>query len=133
MQEAPAVPSKMQVEGKGVSKMTHGPDITDEEIGMRAFQLRKSHAVEHAMERIRQGLGQEWATLSIKDIENLNWVLGQVWAHLARPEWAEIGFTSLDKTKIDEIITIAKRILGHEILGHQGLEQIDAILKAHAE
>src|SRR4030067_1060678 len=109
--------------------MFTGPEVTDEEIGMRAFQLRKSRAVEHAMERIRQGLGEDWTKLSIKDIETLNWALGQVWAHLARPEWAEIAFTSLEKEKVDEIIAIARRILGHEILGHEGLEQIDAIIK----
>jgi hypothetical protein len=113
--------------------MWTGPEVTDEEIGMRAFQLRKSRAVEHAMERIRQGLGDDWATLSIKDIETLNWVLGQVWAHLARPEWAEIRFTSLGKEKVDEIIAVAKKILGHELLGHQGLEQIDALIKVHKE
>lgn len=111
----------------------HGPEITDEEIGMRAFQLRKSRAVEHAMERIRQGLGDEWATLSIKDIETLTWVLGQVWAHLARPEWAEIAFGSLGKENVDEVIAVARKILSHEILGHQGLEQIDALIKAKQE
>lgn len=85
------------------------------------------------MERIRQGLGSEWATLSIKDIETLNWALGQVWAHLARPEWQEIRFTSLSKDQVDEIIGAAKQILSHEILGHQGLEKIDAIIKVHKE
>lgn len=113
--------------------MYTGPEVTDEEIGMRAFQLRKSRAVEHAMERIRQGLGTDWSTLSVKDIETLNWALGQVWAHLARPEWAQIAFTSLGKEKIGDIIGIANRILGHEILGHQGLEEIDAIIKVHKE
>lgn len=113
--------------------MFAGPEVTDEEIGMRAFQLRKSRAVEHAMERIRQGLGPDWATLSIKDIETLNWALGQVWAHLARPQWAEIRFTSLSMEQARSMIGIAKRIMGHEILGHQGLEEIDAILKVHVE
>ncbi len=105
------------------------PEITDEEIGMRAFQLRKSRAVEHAMERIRQGLGTEWSSLSIKDIETLNWALGETWAHLARPAWDQIRFTSLGKEKVDRIIAIARKILGHEILGHDGLQQIDEILK----
>ncbi|RJQ53610.1 MAG: hypothetical protein C4521_06995 [Actinobacteria bacterium] len=105
------------------------PEITDEEIGMRAFQLRKSRAVEHAMERIRQGLGEEWSALSIKDIETLNWALGETWAHLARPAWNEIQFTGLGKERVDRIIQVAKRILAHEILGHDGLSQIDKILK----
>jgi len=105
------------------------PEITDEEIGMRAFQLRKGRAVEHAMERIRQGLGADWATLSVKDIETLNWALGQTWANLARPVWNEIKFASIDKAGVDDIIAIARRILSHEILGHEGLSQIDEILK----
>ncbi len=105
------------------------PEITDEEIGMRAFQLRKSRAVEHAMERIRQGLGKQWSELSIKDIETLNWALGETWAHLARPVWDQIPFTGLGKERVDKIIAVGRKILGHEILGHEGLEQIDRILK----
>ena len=37
------------------------PEVTDEEIGIRTFQMRKARAVERAVERIRQGLKDEWA------------------------------------------------------------------------
>ena len=35
------------------------PDVTDEEIGMRTFQLRKAKAGERAMERLREGMKAE--------------------------------------------------------------------------
>ena len=40
------------------------PDVNDEEIGMRTFQLRKARAVERAMERLRGGMKADWALLS---------------------------------------------------------------------
>ena len=34
------------------------PDVTDEDIGIRAFKVKKAKAVERAIERIRHGLGE---------------------------------------------------------------------------
>jgi hypothetical protein len=89
------------------------PDVGDEEIGMRTFQLRKARAVERAMERLRQGMKADWALLSHAEIEALGWILGELWAYVARADWEELHFSKLKYADIREILGYAKEIANH--------------------
>ncbi len=109
------------------------PDVSDEEIGMRSFQLRKQKAVERAIEKIRFKLGDDWAGLVSEDIEILEWVLGDMWAFIARDEWEGIAFSELNLPDIYGIIDIAKEIMAHKKIGSVGLNQIHRILKELVE
>jgi len=90
------------------------PDVTDEEIGMRTFQIRKARAVERAMDRMRQGLKSEWSLLSIAEIEALGWVLGELWAYVARTEWEDLHFSKLTTADLREILGFAREIANHD-------------------
>jgi hypothetical protein len=90
------------------------PDVTDEEIGMRTFQIRKAHAVERAIERTRQGLKADWPLLSATDVEALSSILGEVWAYVARADWADLHFSKLNIEDVREIIGHAHEIENHE-------------------
>ena len=100
------------------------PDITDEEIGMRTFQLRKEKAQERALEKIRQGLKADWANLSVPQIDLLGWVLGEVWAYIARREWEHLAFSALTTAKVRKILEIANEIVSHKKVGTTGLEEV---------
>ena len=100
------------------------PDITDEEIGMRTFQLRKEKAQERALEKIRQGLKADWANLSVPEIDLLGWVLGEVWAYIARREWEHLAFSTLTAEKVTKILEIANEIVSHKKVGTTGLEEV---------
>ena len=65
------------------------PDVTDEDLGIRAFHIKRAKAVERAIERLRHGLGPMWAELSDAEIEEIEWVLGELWTHMIRSEWDE--------------------------------------------
>ena len=108
------------------------PDITDEEIGMRTFQLRKEKAEERALEKIRHGLGKNWASLTVPEIDVLGWVLGEVWAYVARREWDHLSFSSLDIEKVKKIIEIGSEIVNHKKVGTAGLEEIHVLIKGEA-
>jgi hypothetical protein len=90
------------------------PDVTDEEIGMRTFQIRKARAVERAMERLRQGLKDEWSYLSMAEIDALGWILGELWAYVARDEWEDLHFSKLNLTDVRAILGFAKEIANHQ-------------------
>jgi hypothetical protein len=90
------------------------PDVTDEEIGMRTFQIRKARAVERAMERMRQGLKSEWSLFSLEEIEALGWVLGETWAYVARTEWEDLHFSKLDPMDVRVILGHAREVANHE-------------------
>lgn len=89
------------------------PEINDEEIGMRTFQLRKARAVERAMERLRGGMKNDWALLSHGEIEALGWVFGELWAYVARAEWDDLHFSKLRYADIRSILDYAREIANH--------------------
>lgn len=105
------------------------PDITDEEIGIRSFQLRKGRAVERAMEKIRQKMARVWSEISPQDIELLQWALGETWALMGQYEWDRIYFSNMDMPTTVGIIDVAKEILSHHKVGYQGFEEIHQTLK----
>jgi hypothetical protein len=89
------------------------PDVNDEEIGMRTFQLRKARAVERAMERLRGGMKSDWTLLSHAEIEALGWIFGELWAYVARAEWDELHFSKLKYADVRAILAFAKEIANH--------------------
>lgn len=93
--------------------MDRRPDVSDEDIGMRAFQLRKAKAVERAAERLRHGLGTGWGHLTHHDIEELEWILGELWAYVARTEWEDLRFSKLGLDDIREVIQLGRELRKH--------------------
>lgn len=105
------------------------PDVSDEEIGMRSFQLKKGKATERAIEKIRYNLGDDWGELTGDEIELLEWVLGDIWAFIARGDWEQIAFSELTLDDVFSIINIAKQIIAHKKIGSVGLNEIHAMIK----
>jgi hypothetical protein len=93
--------------------MANRPDVTDEDIGMRAFQLKKAQAVERATERLRAGLKGDWANLTTHEIEELEWVLGELWAYVARSEWTDLHFGKLTMHDVRTILRYGRELRKH--------------------
>jgi hypothetical protein len=106
------------------------PDINDEEIGIRTFKLRKERAAEIGMERVRYGLGGKWANFSAKDLEILEWTLGECWALMGFADWNRITFSALKAEDVEKIINTAKDIIAHKKRGYSGFEEIIRILRS---
>ncbi len=86
------------------------PDVTDEDIGMRAFQMRKAQAVERATERIRQGLQADWGMFTQRDLADLGWLLGELWAYEKRADWNDLHFSKLTADDIQSMIADSREI-----------------------
>lgn len=97
------------------------PDVTDEDIGMRAFQIRKERAVERATDRMRRGLGHEWDMLSQPEIELMSWALGELWAFEDRADWEELHFSKVKLSDIRSILGYARELQSH------GRPSVDAL------
>ncbi len=106
------------------------PDVSDEEIGMRTFQIRKARAVERAMERMRQGMKTEWSMLSMGEVEALGWVLGELWAYVAHSDWEELHFSKLRMVDIQEILGFAREIAKHTRNSVDVLQDVNKIIVA---
>lgn len=89
------------------------PDVTDEDIGMRTFQLRKARAVERAIDRLRHALKTEWGSFESREIEELEWILGELWAYVARNEWENLHFGRLNMHDVRVILGHGRELRKH--------------------
>jgi len=107
------------------------PEVTDEEIGMRAFQIRKARAVERAIERLRKGLGTEWSKLTGLQIEALSFMLGELWAYIAHTEWDDLRFSTLSFDDVMAILDYARELTDHDRNGVDVLKDVFALIVAN--
>lgn len=106
------------------------PDVSDEDIGMRAFQIKKAKAVERAAERMRAGLKADWGTLSQHEIEELDWVLGELWAYVARSEWDDLHFGKLTLHDLRLILGFGRELRKHSRNAVDILNDVNGVVLA---
>lgn len=86
------------------------PDLNDEDLGMRAFQVRRAKAVERAMDHIRGGLKNTWEMFTQRDLADLAWVQGELWAFVSRESWEAMLFSKLTPEDVFEIVAISREL-----------------------
>lgn len=106
------------------------PDVTDEDIGIRAFQIKKAKAVERAVERLRRGLGDGWKDLTSEEIDELEWVYGELWAYLARDEWDQLAFGHLTTSDVIKTLTLGSQMRRHARSSIDVLREVEALIRA---
>lgn len=112
--------------------MNTRPDVRDEDIGMRAFQIRKAKAVERAIERLRQGLKASWGMYTQHDLADLGWMIGELWAYEKRADWEELHFSKLTPEDVSQIIETARRLRETPQNTVETLEQVGDIIRARS-
>lgn len=103
-------------------------NVTDEELGIKSFHLRRDRAVEQSIEKIRQKLGNDWQNLTFRDTQTLHWILGEIWSFIAHDNWDKILFSELEYNDLKKILKISEDIMSHKKIGGAGLDQIHKIL-----
>ena len=109
------------------------PDVTDEDLGIRAFQIKRAKAVERAVQLIRHGLGPTWSELTGEEIEELEWVLGELWAYVARSHWDDLRFGQITTRDVIKILTLGSQMRRHARNSIEILREVDAIVMAESK
>ena len=105
-------------------------DVSDEDLGIRAFKVKRAKAVERAIERLRRGLGPSWNDLRTEEIEELEWVLGELWSYVARAEWDELHFGRLTMGDVIKILTLGSQMRRHARSSIEVLREVESLVKA---
>jgi len=105
------------------------PDVTDDERGRRVFQIHKEMAVETAIEKIRQTMGQDWKLYSVSDIDILKYMLGESWVSMDRQSWGQCTFSRLQREDIDAIIRIGKQVKKRKRMEGDAVREMNELLK----
>jgi hypothetical protein len=109
------------------------PDVTDEDLGIRAFQIKRAKAVERAIQLIRHGLGKSWSELNADEIEELEWVLGELWSYVARAHWDDLRFGKVTTRDVIKILTLGSQMRRHARNNIEILREVDAIVTAESQ
>ena len=104
------------------------PDVNDEDLGIRAFQIKRAKAVERAIQLVRHGLGPQWSDLTAEEIEELEWLLGELWAYVARAHWDDLHFGRLTMRDIIKLLTLGSQMRRHARGNIDILRDIDTII-----
>lgn len=104
-------------------------EVSDEDLGIRAFKVKKAKAVERAIERIRHSLGASWQELTSEEIEELEWVLGELWAYVARSEWDELHMGHLSLSDLIKILTLGSQLRRHARNSIEILRDVERVVK----
>ncbi len=109
---------------------TQRPDVSDEDTGRRTFQIRKTRAAERAVQRLRHGLGAEWASYTQREIEELEWFIGEMWAYVSRDEWEDLHFGNLTSGDVVKLLGLTTQLRTHARDAVSILQEAVAIVKA---
>lgn len=104
------------------------PDVTEDERGRRVFQIKKGMAVETALEKIRQSIGQDWKLYSASDIDILKYMLGESWVTMDSRSWGHITFSRLVREDLDAIIKIGREVKSQKRLEGDAVREMNEIL-----
>lgn len=104
--------------------------LSDEEVGIRAFKIKRAKAVERATERIRRSLGDSWSHLNAEDIEELEWILGELWSYVARDDWDDLRFSRLTLQDVIRVLTLGSQLRRHARNSIDILRDVRAAIEA---
>jgi hypothetical protein len=105
------------------------PDVTEDERGRRVFQITREMAVETALDKIRQSVGQDWKLYSVSDIVLLKYMLGESWVSMNRSSWGRCTFSRLLREDLDAIIRIGKEVKNRKRLEGDAVREMNEILR----
>jgi hypothetical protein len=105
------------------------PDVTEDERGRRVFQIHKEMAVETALDKIRQSVGQDWKLYSVSDIDLLKYMLGESWVSMDRSSWGRCTFSRLLREDLDAIIRIGKEVKNRKRMEGDAVREMNEILR----
>ncbi|MCX7832202.1 MAG: hypothetical protein N2440_04815 [Actinobacteria bacterium] len=109
--------------------MDRKPDFTDEDVGIRAFHIRRENAAEKALEKIRLGLGRDYLKLRNDEVEVLKWILGEIWTMVGFYDWENLKFSVLTFQDVDKLIQLANEVLDKKRLGTQVVHEAYELIK----
>lgn len=104
--------------------------VSDEDIGIRAFKVRQAKAVERAVERLRHGLGPVWKDLTEEEIEEVEWILGELWKYVSRSQWDAMRFGHLGMGEVARMLALGSQLRRHARPSTEILDEIRALVES---
>jgi hypothetical protein len=104
-------------------------ELSDEDIGIQAFKIKRAKAVERAVERVRRSLGDGWQHLNADEVEEFEWILGELWAYVARENWDDLRFSRMNMQDVIRVLTFGSQLRRHARNSIEILRDVEKVVQ----
>lgn len=81
------------------------PEVTQKEVGRRLYHVHREKRVEEAIKKIKHGVGNNWSSFTIEDIDLLGHLLQCTWNVIDQKTWDNLPFTSMTENEVQKILS----------------------------
>jgi hypothetical protein len=81
------------------------PDVSQKEVGRRLYHVHREKRVEEAIKKIRHGVGADWGSFTLEDIDLLGHLLQCTWNTIDQKTWDSLLFANMNKNDVRKILS----------------------------
>ena len=86
------------------------PDVSQKEVGRRLYHVHREKIVEEAIKKIKHGVGTDWSSFSVEDIDLLSHLLQCTWNVIDQKIWDNLPFNSMTANEVRKILSYGERV-----------------------
>jgi hypothetical protein len=81
------------------------PDATQKEVGRRLYHVHREKRVEEAIKKIKHGVGTDWSSFTVEDIDLLGHLLQCAWNVIDQKIWDSLPFDRMTVHEVRKILS----------------------------
>jgi hypothetical protein len=81
------------------------PDVSQKEVGRRLYHVHREKRVEEAIKKIKHGVGTDWSSFTVENIDLLGHLLQCTWNVIDQKIWDGLAFTSMTANGVRKILS----------------------------
>jgi len=86
------------------------PDVSQKEVGRRLYHVHREKRVEEAIKKIKHGVGTDWSSFTLDEIELMGHLLQCTWNIIDQKHWDAIPFSSMTKKEVTKILSFGEGV-----------------------
>ncbi len=86
------------------------PDVSQKEVGRRLYHVHREKSVEEAIKKIRHGIGTDWSSFSLDDIDLLGHLLQCTWNTIDQKIWSNLPFVRMTGNDVRKILSFGEGV-----------------------
>lgn len=81
------------------------PDVSQKEVGRRLYHVHREKTVEEAIKKIKHGVGTDWNSFTVDDVNLLSHLLQCTWNVIDQKIWDNLPFSNMTKNDVRKILS----------------------------
>lgn len=86
------------------------PDVSQKEVGRRLYHVHREKRVEQAIKKIKIGVGTDWSSFTLEEIDLLGHLLQCTWNVIDQKIWDTLPFSNMTKDDVRKILAFGEGV-----------------------